>query len=79
VSEGGVVKDEEIGERGADEIKDQAEEPGKILESSQGKERSPGRHVAYQVIRYSVRNCLQILSRGHWLMYAYWEGARWKN
>lgn len=74
-----MVKDEEVGEGGADEINDKAEEPVKKLDSSQGKGYKAERDLAYQVIKYSVMHCLQISSRGHWLMYAYWEGARWRN
>ncbi len=34
VSEGGVIKDEEVGEGGADEIEDKAKEPVRVLDSS---------------------------------------------
>ena len=33
----------------------------------------------YHVIKYSVKPCRKMLSRDHWLMYAYLEGSSWKN
>lgn len=34
---------------------------------------------AHQVMRYKDRPCLIMLSRSHALIYAYWEGSRWRN
>ncbi len=77
VGEGSVVKDGEVGERGADEVEDEAKEPTTTLDINifYASQSMMERHLPYQVIRYSDTSCRQKLSRDHSLMYAYGEGA----
>lgn len=76
VGESGVVEDQEIGERGKDEINDEAEEP---QEWSDMGRRQLDKTQPYQVIRYRLSVCRHMLSRARALMYAYCEGSSWMN
>ena len=75
MSESGVVKDVEVGEGRADEVDDQPKDPMERLSDSQSK----CSRRTYQTMKYRLSPCLNILSRGHWLMYAYLDGSRLKN
>lgn len=70
VGEGSMVEDEEVGEGGTDEVDDKAKEPKPwVVQLSPAVFRCPV--STYQVMRYKLRVCLQMLSLGHALRTAY--------
>ena len=81
MGEGSMVKYEVIGQRGAGEVYNNAEEPGAsqlTFGNTIGREKWEGDYW-YHVIRYKLNACLQMLSRVKALIYAYCEGSSWRN
>lgn len=75
-----LVKDENVGESGADEVKESTEYPGDWSETEIRNEvrntRRGGSWETYHTIRKRLTPCLYILSRGNELLYAQCVGSK---